>query len=383
MNLPTWNLSTCNAPRSVLVAMSGGVDSSLAAALLVEEGYEVIGVTMDLWVGREGMHQGAGTCCSLEAVESARRVCQSLGVPHYVFNLRREFETEVVEDFVREYARGRTPNPCLACNRAIKFRLLLQRARSLGVGFLATGHYARIVGTEEAGRTRYRLLRGLDRGKDQSYVLYMLGQEELAHTLFPLGAMSKSQVRAEARRRGLPAAGRPESQEICFIPDDDYRRFLAGRVPESVRPGPIRDQEGRVLGTHRGLPYYTVGQRKGLGLVERPRSAGGSEAGRPPALYVIALDTAANALVVGPEEALLRTDLEAAEVTFVAGEWPAAPLRVEAKVRYRSPVSPATLIPLAPGRVRLEFDAPQRAITPGQAVVFYEGAEVLGGGTIR
>jgi tRNA-specific 2-thiouridylase len=267
------------------------------------------------------------------------------------------------------------------CNREMKFGLLLQRARVLGM-HLATGHYARIACVEEAVGVRYRLLRGLDRGKEQSYVLYMLDQEALAQTLFPLGEMTKAQVRAAAVRRGLPTAGRPESQEICFIPDDDYRRFLAQRLSDSVGPGPIRDMAGRVLGTHRGLPYYTIGQRKGLGLAQRPRVVTRSEAGRPAPLFVVAIDAAENALVVGPEEALLRTDLEAEEITFVSGQWPAAPLRVGAKVRYRSPISPATLTPLHSGRIHLAFDVPQRAITPGQAVVFYEGEKVLGGGII-
>jgi tRNA-specific 2-thiouridylase len=358
-------------PSSVLVAMSGGVDSSLAAALLAEQGYQVAGVTMHLWAGEEGIAPSRGSCCSLEAVEGARRVCQALDIPHYVFNLSQEFETCVVGEFVREYARGRTPNPCLACNREVKFRLLLQRARALGFTRLATGHYARVACSQRAGRPAYHLLRGVDRGKDQSYVLYTLGQQELAHTLFPLGEMTKGQVRSEAARRNLPTAGRPESQEICFIPDDDYRRFLARRLPQASRPGPIRDLQGSVLGTHRGLANYTIGQRKGLGI-----------SGRPQPLFVVALDVAANALVVGPEEALSRPALEAEQVTFVSGEGPAQPARVEAKVRYRTPAAPATLFPLEAGRVRLQFDTPQRAITPGQAVVFYQGEEVLGGGTI-
>jgi len=354
--------------ESVMVAMSGGVDSSLAAALLLEQGYGVTGVTMHLWTGPKE-RLGESRCCSLEATEGARRVCQALGIPHYVLNLSREFESCVVEPFVSEYARGRTPNPCIACNREVKFRLLLRKAVTMGFRYLATGHYARVRSSEEDGR--YHLLRGVDRGKDQSYVLFMLGQAELAHLLFPLGEMTKVEVRRETGRRGLPTAGRPESQEICFIPHDDYRRFLAGRLPEAARPGPIRDLQGSILGTHRGLPCYTVGQRKKLGL-----------SGRSHPLYVVALDLAGNALVVGPEEALLTPTLEAEEVSFVSGAWPPGPLRVEAKVRYRTPPAPATLVPLGFGRVRLEFRQPQRAITPGQAAVFYQGEEVLGGGTI-
>lgn len=379
MNLPNCNSPTSKAP--VLVAMSGGVDSSVAAALLVEKGHAVTGATMRLWAGSAGMSQEAPAYGDEEAVEAARRVCHALGIPHDVLDLRQAFETCVVEEFVREYARGRTPNPCLLCNQEIKFGLFLQHARALGM-HLATGHYARIARGEEAGRVRYHLLRGLDRGKDQAYVLYMLDQEALAQTIFPLGGMTKAEVRAEAVRRGLPTAGRPESQEICFIPDNDYRRFLLHRLPKPPRPGPIRDLEGRTLGTHRGLPYYTVGQRKGLGLAQQPRGDAQSAAGRPAPLFVIAIDAAEQALVVGPEEALLRAELEAEEVTFISGQWPAAPLRVEAKIRYRSPLSPATLTPLGHCRIHLEFDVPQRAITPGQAVVFYEREEVLGGGII-
>ncbi len=349
--------------------MSGGVDSSLAAALLVEQGYRVTGVTLHLWA-EEGFRPAPTSCCSLEAVEGARRVCQQLGIPHYVFNFREAFQRLVVEEFVREYGRGRTPNPCLACNRWIKFRLLLERAHRLGFSYLATGHYACIRRSEEGGEVRYHLWRGRDRGKDQSYVLYMLGQAELSHLLFPLGEMTKAEVRREAARRGLATAGRPESQEICFIPDGDYRHFLSARLQD--RPGPIRDLSGRVLGIHRGLSGYTVGQRKGLGL-----------SGQPYPLFVVALRPEENALIVGPEEALLKSVLETGAVSFISGKWPEGPLRVEAKIRYRTPEAPGWLFPLGEGRVRVEFDTPQRAITPGQAVVFYRGEEVLGGGIIE
>jgi tRNA-specific 2-thiouridylase len=354
-----------------MVAMSGGVDSSLAATLLLESGYAVTGVTMHLWAGEGEEEPGSSSCCSEAATEGARRVCQLLGIPHYILNLTREFEECVIQRFVQAYGRGRTPNPCIGCNRHIKFRLLRERAHTMGFRWLATGHYARIVAPGPQEGPAYRLLRGVDRGKDQSYVLYMLGQEELPHLLFPLGAMTKEQVRQEALRRNLPTAGRPESQEICFIPDNDYRGFLARRAPEAGRPGPIRDVSGRLLGTHQGLPFYTVGQRKGLGL-----------SGMSQPLYVVAMDPQENALIVGPRDTLLSTALEAERVTFVSGRWPAVPLKVEAKVRYRARAAPAQLLPLDRGRARLEFERPQRAVAPGQAVVFYRGEEVLGGGTI-
>lgn len=355
--------------RTVMVAMSGGVDSSLAAALLLEQGYQVTGVTMHLWAGEPSWQPRESACCSLEAVESARRVCQLLGIPHYVLNLAEAFAAYVVRPFAEAYREGRTPNPCIACNREIKFRVLLERARALGFRFLATGHYARIV--RDAFRPRWRLFRGIDRQKDQSYVLYMLGQSELASLLFPLGGLRKEEVRREAARRGLPTAGRPESQEICFVTEGDYRAFLTRYLPEIARPGPIRDLSGKVLGTHRGLAFYTVGQRKGLGL-----------SGQPGPLFVVALDLRENAVIVGPKESLLARGLEAEGVSFVSGEWPREPLRVTAQVRYRSPAAPAILTPLVGERVSLAFDTPQPAITPGQAVVFYQGDEVLGGGTI-
>lgn len=357
--------------RTVLVAMSGGVDSSLAAALLLEQGYSVTGVTLHLWSGEPSWQPRESACCSLEAVESARRVCQLLGIPHYVLNLSEEFAAYVVQPFAKAYREGRTPNPCIACNREIKFRVLLDRARALGFRFLATGHYARIICEQEESGLRWRLLRGTDRQKDQSYVLYMLGQRELAALLFPLGGLRKEEVRREAARRGLPTAGRPESQEICFVTEGDYRAFLSKYLPEIARPGPIRDLSGRVLGMHRGLAGYTVGQRKGLGI-----------SGQPQPLFVVALDPSENTVIVGPKESLYARGLEAEAVSFVSGKWPQEPLRVLAQVRYRASPAPATLRPLGNGRIYLDFDTPQPAITPGQAVVFYQGDEVLGGGTI-
>jgi len=349
--------------KTVVVAMSGGVDSSVAAALLVEAGYDVIGVTMRLWDGEGGL-AFSRTCCSLDSIEDARRVCQILGIPFYPLNMTREFQRNVIDYFCQEYQVGRTPNPCLACNRFVKFRSLLGRARALGADYLATGHYARI----ELRDGRRRLLRGLDPGKDQSYVLYTLGQEELRYLLFPVGNYSKTEVRRLAQKWGLPVAQKPESQDVCFITEGDYRDFLAGRVPSSS--GPVLDREGRRLGTHRGLPFYTVGQRRGLGLA----------LGRP--YFVIGLDEPRNAVIVGTEEELESPALLAGDVTFVSGQAPQGTMPVEAQVRYRSPAVPATLSP-AEGGYRVDFAQPQRAVTPGQAVVFYEGEEVLGGGTIE
>lgn len=349
--------------KTVVVAMSGGVDSSVAAALLVEAGYRVIGVTMRLWDGEDGP-AFSRTCCSLDSIEDARRVCQTLGIPFYPLNMTREFQKHVIDYFCQEYQVGRTPNPCLACNRYVKFRFLLGRARALGADYLATGHYARI----ESRDGQYRLLRGVDLAKDQSYVLYTLGQEELARLLFPAGGYLKSEIRRLARQWGLPVAEKPESQDICFITQGDYRDFLAGRV--TAARGPIVDRQGRRLGTHQGLPFYTVGQRRGLGLA----------LGRP--YFVTGLDEPRNAVVVGPQEDLESPALLARDVTFVSGRGPEEAVRIEAQVRYRSPVVSATLTPLASG-YRVDFDQPQLAVTPGQAVVFYRGEEVLGGGAIE
>ncbi|KAB8145211.1 tRNA 2-thiouridine(34) synthase MnmA [Chloroflexia bacterium SDU3-3] len=350
----------------VIVAMSGGVDSSLAAALLHEQGHEVTGVTMHLWDGDDD-RLAESLCCSLEIAESARRVCAQLGIPYYVFNYQREFRRHVIDYFLKEYAQGYTPNPCLACNRDVKFRALLQRAQALGVDYVATGHYARIQRGEDGG---FQLLRGLDPEKDQAYMLHMLGQEDLAHLLFPIGSYTKSQVRELAKQRGLDSADRPESQDICFVPGGDYRNLLREERPESIMAGPIVDADGRELGRHQGLPLYTVGQRRGLGITSR----------QP--MYVIQLDPARNAVVVGPADALERTSLDATQATFVSGQFPAAPFTCDVQIRSHATPVPATITPGQGGAIHVDFAAPQRAITPGQAAVFYNGDTVIGGARI-
>ncbi|MFN2227713.1 MAG: tRNA 2-thiouridine(34) synthase MnmA [Anaerolineae bacterium] len=356
----------------VVVAMSGGVDSSVAAALLVEAGYRVTGVMMRLWA--EGLSDTAapGTagaenrCCTDEAVNEARQVASLLGIPFRLVDYEDAFKACVVDYFVAEYSRGRTPNPCLACNRHLRFGRLLEHAQALGADRLATGHYARV----DRADGRYRLRVGVDPNKDQSYVLYVLTQEALGHVLFPLGRYTKPEVRELARRHGLPVADREDSMELCFVGDDDYRGFLRRHSPQVVEPGPILDSAGGVIGRHRGLPFYTVGQRRGLGIA----------AAEP--LYVIRLDVARNTLVVGPAAELGRQRLTASDVCYVAGQAPRGPLRVQAKIRYRAKLAGATWIPLEGGRAEVEFDRPLRDITPGQAVVAYQGDEVVGGGLI-
>ncbi len=351
--------------KLVVVAMSGGVDSSAAAAILKREGYEVIGVMMRLWTeGDGGSPAPHRRCCSLEEVEDARRVCQVLDIPFYVLNFEPQFRTYVVDYFCQEYLRGRTPNPCLACNRWIKFDFLLNRALTLGADYLATGHYARI----ERRNGSYILLKGIDSAKDQSYVLYNLGQRELENLLFPMGSYSKSEARRIAQEMGLPVWDKAESQEICFVTNGDYHHFLSER--SLTQPGDIVDIKGKVLGRHSGIGFYTVGQRRGLGLVPREP------------LYVLSIDSGNNRVVVGTNEQLLRSELIASEVSYVSGEPPQEPMDVSAKIRYKSPEAKATLYPQG-RQARLVFEEAQRAITPGQAVVFYSNDVVLGGGIIE
>lgn len=365
-----------------MVAMSGGVDSSLSAALLYEQGHRVVGVTMHLWDDDEGLAESL--CCAQEMAESARRVCAQLGVPYYVFNYQREFRRHVIEHFVQAYAQGYTPNPCLECNREIKFRALLERAQALGFEYVATGHYARIrppmtdsgpqpgraADGAASGQRPYELWRAEDREKDQSYMVHMLGQPDLARVCFPVGDLAKAQVRAMAAARGLASADRPESQDICFVPGGDYRNLLREEVPERLVPGPIVDLAGREIGRHQGLPLYTVGQRRGLGL-------GG---GRP--LFVVDLDVGRNALVVGPPEAILRDRLAVDQASFVDGQWPAGPFACAVQVRAHAAAAPAEVTPLPGGRLDVRLREPLKAITPGQAAVLYDGDRVLGGGRI-
>jgi tRNA-specific 2-thiouridylase len=350
----------------IMVAMSGGVDSSLVAALLHEQGHEVTGVTMHLWDDEDERLQES-MCCSLEMTESARRVCAQLDVPYYVFNFQKEFRRHVIEFFVRGYTQGYTPNPCMECNREIKFRALLDRANQLGFDYVATGHYAQIA--RDSGGS-YQLLRAADRDKDQSYVLHMLTQRELARLLFPVGGLSKQEVRRLATMRGLDSADREESQDICFVPNGDYRNLLREEAPESLRPGPIVDLAGREIGRHEGLPLYTVGQRRGLGL----------NAGQP--LYVVSLDPARNALIVGPVDAIIKDRFWVDQPGFVDGQRRTTAFTCEVQVRAHGDTISAIVTPQADGTLDVQVQEAIRAVTPGQAAVFYYGPQVLGGGRI-
>lgn len=354
--------------KKVIVAMSGGVDSSVAAAILLEQGYEVIGVTMQIWQ-RDQEDERSGGCCSLSAVNDARRVADRLGIAYYVMNFRDLFAEKVIDYFTNEYLRGRTPNPCIACNRFIKFEALLDKARGLGADYIATGHYARIAYDEES--KRYRLYRAMDLNKDQSYALYTMTQDQLAHTLFPLWGVTKPEIRKKAAELGLMVADKPDSQEICFVSDNNYKNFLSQRLPAAkFKPGPIMNTKGEVIGRHEGLPYYTVGQRKGLGALGYPA-------------YVVALDTQNNSVIVGRHEEVFQPGLIAAENNFIAIPELKEPMAVQAKIRYGAKPAPALIAPTDDGRVLVRFAEPQRAITPGQSVVYYRDELVVGGGIIE
>lgn len=348
----------------MVIALSGGVDSAVAAALLQKDGYEVIGISMHLWCeDTAGLGAQQRSCCSAEDLLDAERVCHFLNIPFYRINLEQAFKTHVVDYFCAEYSRGLTPNPCITCNQHLKFRFLLERALSLDATHLATGHYAQIEHTPEG----YLLLKAKDEFKDQTYFLFTLGQPELGHLLFPIGNLLKKEVRTLAAQMELPVAGKPESQDLCFIPNGDYRSFLIQRL--GIEPGEIVNYHQEVLGMHQGTAFYTIGQRKGLGITTREP------------LYVIAIDAPSNRIVVGPAAMLLKKEIRVSKVNWTSGAPPAQPPMVRVKIRYQSPEAEALLVP-ENGRATVRFYQPQRAIAPGQAAVFYEGDRVLGGGII-
>lgn len=365
----------------IAVAMSGGVDSSSAAALLKEQGHELVGFTMQLWNQRRGISVDENgdplpsRCCSLDDVYDARRVAETLGMPFYVLNLEKDFERDVVEPFVQSYLSGETPIPCVACNSRLKFASLDKMAISLGCDKVATGHYARVE--YDAEKNRYRLFRGRNHWKDQSYFLWELNQDQLSRSWFPLGEMLKSEVRDIAREANLYTAEKQESQEICFVPDGNYSGFIdrylehEDRLDELPKGGEIVNSKGEKIGEHTGIHRYTIGQRRGLGIAhEKP-------------LYVVQIERARNQIIAGEKEELDCLEFTAKGVNWVAFDAPSEPVRAEVKVRYRHDPAPATLYALENNRVRVVFDAPQRAITPGQATIFYDGEEVVGGGWIE
>lgn len=347
----------------IVVAMSGGVDSSVAAGLLHEAGHEVVGVSMQLYDASHGF----GSCCTIDDLHDARRVAAHLGFPHYIVNFESHFHRHVQQNFIDEYAAGRTPIPCAHCNSEVKFSELLTRAGGYGASHLATGHYAR---TEPGVDGRLRLMRGRDPAKDQSYFLFSLTQAQLAQARFPVGHLAKDDVRREATRLGLAVAAKPDSQEICFVPDDDYARFLEREQPALATTGPIKDAAGATLGTHRGVHRFTIGQRKGLGL----------SAGVP--LYVVGIDATTQQVTVGPREALERTTFTASRVNWISGQVPDASIAAGVQIRHRHQAASARIRVSDEARVDVTFDEPQSAITPGQAAVFYDGDAVLGGGWI-
>ena len=353
-----------NAKKTVVVAMSGGVDSSVAAALLLEEGYNVIGLMLRLWAEAGG---SANRCCTLDAVYDARRVTDMLKIPFYVRDYKEVFRNTVVEYFIEGYAQGVTPNPCVMCNREIRFNRLLNEALSLGGDYLATGHYVRVTQDKQGC---YQLLKGIDHSKDQSYVLYTLTQERLAHVKFPVGHYSKTRIRQIAKDKNLPVFNRPDSQDLCFLGEGDYRDFLQRQAPQAVQPGNIINSDGEVLGQHKGLAFYTIGQRKGLGIHSAEK------------MYVLDIDPITNNLMVGVATELGRQALNAHEVNYISGQAPIGSIPVTAKIRYKSNETEAILTSLPDQCAHIAFSKPLRDITPGQAVTFFQGEQVIGGGII-
>ena len=356
--------------RTVVVGLSGGVDSSVAAWLLKEQGYSVIGVTMQIWQDEEReIEEAEGGCCGLSAVEDARRVAAALKIPYYVMNFKQEFKEHVMDYFAREYQEGRTPNPCIACNRYVKWEALLKRSIAIGADYIATGHYARVERLENG---RYVIRRSVTAKKDQTYALYNLTQEQLAHTLMPVGEYEKEEIRKIAAGLGLNVAGKPDSQEICFIPDHDYASFIRQYTGKEDVPGNFVDRKGNVLGRHRGITHYTIGQRKGLGL----------SMGHP--VFVVEIRPETNEVVIGENEDVFTNILHCSKLNWMAVEGlDDGQLRLTAKIRYSHKDEPCVIRRIGEDLVECVFDRPVRAATPGQAVVFYQGDYVAGGGTIR
>ncbi|MFC1704093.1 tRNA 2-thiouridine(34) synthase MnmA [Candidatus Omnitrophota bacterium] len=355
--------------KRVVVAMSGGVDSSVAAWLLKKQGYEVIGITMCFNVSHENRKKPA--CCGLQGIEDARRVAEKIGIKHYVLNFGKQLETQIIDNFCSEYLKGRTPNPCVRCNQFLKFDSLLKKAKLLDAKFLATGHYARVE--YDRATKRYVLKKGRDARKDQSYFLYSIGKKTLPHILLPLGKYTKNQVRSIAQKISIKVADKPGSQEICFIPAD-YQSFLRERLSKKkvvLKPGRVLTTEGKVVGEHKGICFHTIGQRGGLGIALGHRA------------YIISIDARTNTIVIGKEKELYSRSLIADKINFISIDFPKKTLRASAKIRYNGKQSPCIIIPLSNRRVQVEFLRPQRAITPGQSVVFYQKKLLLGGGVIR
>lgn len=351
----------------VLVAMSGGVDSGVAAKLLKDRGFECVGCTMKLFSNGDAGIPRERTCCSLNDVEDARSVAFRLGMPHYVFNFSRGFREQVIGRFISGYENGETPNPCIDCNRFMKFDKLFERAEILGCGYVATGHYARI----EKNGSLFTLKKAIDESKDQSYVLYSMTQAQLAHTLFPVGSMRKTETRLTAKNAGFLNSEKPDSQDICFVPDGDYAAFIEHFTGKKSAPGNFVDSAGRVLGVHKGIIHYTVGQRRGLGLsFSEP-------------YYVLRIDPATNTVVLGPERELFCRRVTVSDFNWISGRAPEKSFRCRAKLRYRQPEQPATVTENSDGSVEILFDEPQRAAAPGQAAVLYDGEIILGGGVIK
>lgn len=350
----------------VVIAMSGGVDSSVAAAILVEQGHEVIGMMLRLW--SEPGKEADNRCCTPDAMAQARRVAAKLGIPFYVIDAQELFKKTVVQSFMDGYLAGITPNPCIECNRRVRWEFLLNQAFMVGAKYLATGHYARL---DRDSQQRFQLRRAADPNKDQSYVLHGLTQEKLRHTLFPLGDYTKPQVRRMAQERGLSVANRPESQDLCFLSGEDYRAFLLRHAPQSLQSGPILTGDGLQIGTHQGLAFYTIGQRKGLGL------------SAPQPLYVLQKDVPRNALIVGSEKELGRWELVVARLNWITGEPPAEYFHAQVKIRYKTHEAPAEVFLLPDGRAHLTFEYPLRGITPGQSAVLYHEDICIGGGLIQ